>query len=230
MNKIGIIAAMDEEMQAIKNRMNGIQEKKIYNLVFYEGIINNKEYVLVKCGIGKVNAARTVQIMIDNYNLDYIINVGSAGAINNELNIGDIVIGEKLVQHDFDLIAFGHEKGYISDTGKMFSCNNKLVKKMKEIIDCLDYKEENFKAVIGNIASGDIFCTDLKMKEEIRKEFNAECVEMEGAAIAQVCYLDNIPFLIIRSISDSPNGKNQIDFNKYLNVASERCAKIIEKI
>ena len=230
MNKIGIIAAMDEEMQAIKNRMKSIKEKKIYNLVFYEGIINSKEYVLVKCGIGKVNAARTVQIMIDNYNLECIINVGSAGAINDELNIGDIVIGEKLVQHDFDLTAFGHEKGYIAETGKMFCCDKELVKKMKEIIECLDNKEENFKIVVGNIASGDIFCTDLKIKEKIRKEFNAECVEMEGAAIAQVCYLDDVQFLIIRSISDSPNGNNQIDFNEYLTLASERCAQIIEKI
>ena len=230
MNKIGIIAAMDEEMKEIKNRMKNVQEKKIYNLVFYEGIINNKEYVLVKCGIGKVNAARTVQIMIDNFKLEYIINVGSAGAINDELSIGDIVIGDNLVQHDFDLTAFGYEKGYVAETGKMFASDKELVKKMKEIIECLDNKHEKFKAVIGNIASGDVFCTDLKMKEEIRKQFNAECVEMEGAAIAQVCLLDEIPFLIIRSISDSPNGNNQIDFNKYLSIASERCAEIIEKI
>lgn len=230
MNKIGIIAAMDEEMKAIKNRMKDVKEKKIYNLVFYEGIINYKEYVLVKCGIGKVNAARTVQIMIDSYNLKCIINVGSAGAINDELNIGDIVIGEKLVQHDFDLTAFGYENGYVAETGKMFCCDKELVKKMKEIIECLYNKEEKFKAVIGNIASGDVFCTDIKMKEKIRNEFNAECVEMEGAAIAQVCFLDEIPFLIIRSISDSPNGNNQVDFSQYLSLASERCADFIEKI
>ena len=232
MNKIGIIAAMDEEMEAIKNKMNSIKESKLYNLDFYEGNINNKAYVLVKCGIGKVNAARTTQIMIDNYNLKYIINVGSAGAINDKLDVGDIIIGKKIVQHDFDLTAFGNEKGYISETGKFFESDEIIIKKIEVIIEELinKEKENKYKIVTGNIATGDVFCNNIEMKEQIRKEFNAECVEMEGAAIAQVCFLDNIPFIVIRSISDSPNGKNEIDFNKYLKFASQRCAEIIEKI
>lgn len=219
-------------MEAIKGKMTNIQNKKIFNLIFNEGNINSKEYVVVKCGIGKVNAARTTQIMIDNYEVECIINIGSAGALNDKLNIGDIVIGDNLVQHDFDISAFGHEKGYITDTGKMFSSDKKLVDKIKELVDDLlkGKKENKFNYIIGTIASGDVFCTQIKMKEDIRNEFNAECVEMEGAAIAQVCYLNKIPFLILRSISDSPNGNNQIDFNKYLSIAAERCASIIQKM
>ena len=169
--------------------------------------------------------------MIDNYDLECVINIGSAGALNDEPDIGDIVIGKRIVHHDFDFTAFGCEKGYISGAGKFFKSDEKLLKKISEIIENINENEEKkIKVIVGNIASGDIFCTDLKMKDEIRREFNAECVEMEGAAIAQVCYLDNVPFIIIRSISDSPNGNNEIDFKKYLRCASERCAEIIEKI
>lgn len=232
MNKIGIIAAMDEEVEEIKKKMKKIRENKIYNLVFFEGIINEKSYVLVKCGVGKVNAARTTQIMIEHYELQYIINVGSAGAVNDELSIGDIVIGEKLVQHDFDITAFGHKKGYITDTGNFFFSDKVLVQRMKKIIEELSYNKEEgkCKAIVGTIASGDIFCTELKMKEKIRNKFQAECVEMEAAAIAQVCYLDKVPFVVIRSISDTPNGNNQIDFNEFVTFASKRCADFVEKI
>ena len=170
--------------------------------------------------------------MIDNYSLEYIINVGSAGAVNNELSIGDIVIGERLVQHDFDITAFGHEKGYITDTGDFFFSDRVLIQKLKTIIDDLIVRkeDENNKIIIGTIASGDVFCTELEMKEQIKNIFDADCVEMEAAAIAQVCYLDNIPFIVIRSISDTPNGNNQIDFNEFVTFASKRCADLVEKI
>ena len=117
MKKYGIIAAMKEEMQEIEKIMTEIEIKKIYELNFIEGKINNTEIVLVEAGIGKVNAARTTQILIDNFDIDAVINVGSAGSANDELDIGDIVIADKLIQHDFDITAFGHPKGYISNVG-----------------------------------------------------------------------------------------------------------------
>ena len=110
MKKIGIIAAMEEEMQQIKEIMEGISEKKIYNLTFYIGTISQKECILVECGIGKVNAARTTQILIDNFDIEYIVNVGTAGATSTELNTTDVVIADKLIQHDFDITAFGHPR------------------------------------------------------------------------------------------------------------------------
>ena len=227
MKKIGIIAAMQEEMNAIKEIMKNITEKQIYELTFIEGKINEKACVLVQCGVGKVNSSRVTQILIDNYDIDYIINVGSAGTANDELNIGDIVIGKKLVQHDFDITAFGHKKGYISNVGESIISDKELIQKFQKVIEKIENKD--YKIKIGTIASGDIFCTENWMKEKINKKFNADAIEMEGAAIAQVCYLDKIPFIIVRSISDSPNGNNNVTFEKYLEFASKRCRNIIEK-
>lgn len=227
MNTLGIIAAMQEEMNEIKKIMNNVQEKTIYELKFYEGTINNKNIVLVESGVGKVNAARTTQVLIDNYKIDAIINVGSAGSANQELQIGDIVIGKTLVQHDFDITAFGHPKGYISNVGERIKSDENLIKSMEQTIEKLQNKE--FKIKIGTIASGDIFCTEPKMKGKIRDKFNADAIEMEGAAIAQVCKLDNMPILVIRSISDSPNGNNNITFDQYLETASKRCAEILNQ-
>lgn len=227
MKKYGIIAAMQEEMQEIKKIMKNMEEQIIYGLIFTKGEINHNKIVLVEAGVGKVNAARVVQILIDNFEIDAVINIGSAGSTNDELRIGDIVIGKKLVQHDFDITAFGHSKGYISNIGQYIESDEILIKKMEKTI--LKMKKEDFKIKIGNIASGDIFCTEIRMKEKIRDKFAADAVEMEGAAIAQVCKLDNVPFIIVRSISDTPNGNNNITFEQFLEKASKRCAKIIKE-
>lgn len=192
------------------------------------GKINNKEVVLVECGIGKVNAARTTQNLIDKFNIEYIINVGVAGGLNESLEIGDIVIGKKLVQHDFDITAAGHPKGYISkELGREFKSNSNLINKCESIINN-DLKDTNVK--IGTIATGDVFCNKVSLKEEVLKEFGADCIEMEGAAIAQVCTLCKVPFIAIRSISDKPNGHNEIDFNTYLNMSVKRYQTLIKKL
>ena len=227
MNKFGIIAAMEEEKKEIENIMTDKEWLKIYELNFIKGKINNTEVVLVEAGVGKVNAARTTQILLDNFKVDAIINVGSAASANDELEIGDMVIGQKNVQHDFDITAFGHPKGYISNVGQYVESDSTLIEKMEQTISNMQNSE--FKIKIGTIASGDIFCTELKMKEKIRTKFNADAIEMEGAAIAQVCKLDNIPFLVIRSISDKPNGENNVTFDQFLEMASKRCAKIIKE-
>lgn len=219
---IGIIAAMNEEMCAIQNKMKNIEEKTIFDLKCYIGMLGKQECILVKCGVGKVNAARTAQILIDQYSIKEIINVGSAGALKEELNIGDIVIGEELIQYDFDVTVFGHPKGYISDTGKGFLSDCNLIKRAKEVMSNSEYFVK-----VGIIATGDTFFNEREKGIKIVEDFNADCVEMEGAAIAQVCYLDQIPFLVIRSISDTPNGKNSIDFSEYLEIASKRCADFL---
>lgn len=226
-NKYGIIAAMKEEMQEIKKIMQEIEEIKIKELIFFRGKINNNNVILVEAGIGKVNAARVTQLMIDKFEIEKIINVGSAGSANNELKIGDIVIGKRLVQHDFDITAFGHPKGFITNIGQYVESDSELISKMEQTI--LKLSQNEFKIKIGTIASGDIFCTEPKMKEKIRTKFNADAIEMEGAAIAQVCKLNEIPFIVIRSISDNPNGKNEITFDQFLEKASKRCAEIINK-
>lgn len=225
MKYIGIIAAMNEEVEAIQKLMTDVCIKEVYELQFIQGKINGKDVVLVKCGVGKVNAARVTQILLNKFDIEYIINVGTAGSLNENIEIGDIVIGNELVQHDFDITAAGREKGYITDIGKYFYSDKNLVERTKDVIR---YMNENFNAFIGTIATGDIFVQDIKVKDEIKAEFNADCVEMEGAAIAQVCTLANVSFIVIRSISDKPNGNNAVDFETYLEMACERYAKFID--
>lgn len=227
MNIVGIIVAMQEELEEILNIMKNVEEKEIFGLNFKIGQIEKNKVVVVKCGVGKVNAARVAQILIDKLDVKYMINVGAAGALNPFLNIGDIVIGKKLVQHDFDITAFDHDKGYITGVGEYIYSDEKLVQKFEKIINSLS--DNTYKTVTGVIATGDIFCTDIEMKNKIYTKFDADCVEMEGAAIAQVCYLDKIPFIVIRSISDSPNGKNEVDFDKFVELASRRCANLLKE-
>lgn len=221
MDKIGIILAMNEELVELLKYATIEKEYNIFDLKFYEGKINNKSCVLVECGVGKVNAARCTQILIDNMKVDYIFNVGVAGGIDDTLNVADIVIGNKLVQHDFDITAFNHEKGYIPNVGVYIESDTYLVKIAQNVDD---------KAITGTIASGDIFCTETKMSEKINKKFDALCVDMEGASIAQVCYLSNIPFIIIRSISDVPNNNNVITYEEFLKESCRKVSSFVNKI
>lgn len=223
---IGIIAAEEDEMMAIKELMQDVSEKDIYNLKFFSGKIYDKDCILVKCGVGKVNSARTTQILIDNFDVNYVINVGSAGGINPDLEIGDIIVADRLVQYDFDLTGVGdYELGEICDLGKYIKTDEKLL----EIVKNLNLKDVNLR--VGTIASADRFFSSPNEAPKIRKNFgNAECVEMEGAAIAQVCFLDNIPFLVIRGISDIANSNNKVDFHEYLKLASKQCAIIVNEI
>ena len=133
MKKIGIVIAMEEEFQAIENKIKEIKVHEEKGLKFFEGKIGEKECVIVKSGVGKVNAARTTQAMIDNFDIEYIINMGASGSIANDLNIGDIVIGKYVVQHDFDITAFGHNKGYITGVGEKVECDKKLIKTLEDV-------------------------------------------------------------------------------------------------
>ncbi len=225
MKKVGIIFPMEEEIEAFKKYIKITKEFKIFELNFYEGKIKDVECVLVKCGIGKVNAARTTQILIDNMDVDYIFNVGVAGGISDKLSVGDIVIGEKLIQHDFDVTAFNYEKGFIPDVGSYIDTDTYLVSLADAVLKKLDVN-----LFRGVIASGDIFCTDSKMSEKINKKFNALCVEMEGASIAQVCFLNHIPFLILRSISDVPNNNNKVTYEEFLESSCEIIALAMKNI
>ena len=223
--RVGIIFAMEEELLALKEYLILEKEYNIFNLTFYEGKINGIDCVLVKSGVGKVNAARTTQILIDNIKVDYIFNIGVAGGIDSSLKVGDIVIGDKLVQHDFDVTAFGRVKGFIPDVGDFLNTDDYLLNISKKVI-----ANENINYKIGTIASGDIFCTESWMSEKINKKFNALCVEMEGASIAQVCYLSYMPFLVIRSISDVPNNDNVVTYEEFLDSSCKVVANIMNKI
>ena len=226
MKKVGIIFAMKEELDALKKYLELEKEYEIFNLKFYEGKISNVDVVLVQSGIGKVNAARTTQILIDNIQVDYIFNIGVAGGLDQSLSVGDIVIGEKLIQHDFDITAFGHNKGFIPDVGDYIDADPYLINLANEVL--LNDKEISVKH--GVIASGDIFCSESWMSEKINKKFNALACEMEGASIAQVCYLCHIPFLILRSISDVPNNNNVVTYEEFLEHSTKVIASSMKKL
>ena len=225
MKKIGIIFAMKEELDELLKRIRLEKEYQIFDLTFYECAYQGLTCVLVESGIGKVNAARATQILIDNMKVDYIFNIGVAGGISDKLEVGDIVIGDKLIQHDFDLTAFNHNKGYIPNVGDFIHSDDYLI----SLATSIDEPKE-YNILLGTIASGDIFCTEKWMSEKIANKFNALCVEMEGASIAQVCYLSHVPFLVIRSISDTPNGNNKMTYEEFLPMSASNVAEFLKNI
>lgn len=227
MKKIGIITAMEEEFEAVEKLLTDKEVKRIHNVDFYVGKIKDKKCILAKSGVGKVHAARLTQLMIDNFKLDFMINVGTAGAINPNLKIGDVLIGRTVVQHDFDITAFNHSKGYITGVGNDVKCDSSLIEKLKQIINKMP--EVSYNVKLGIVATGDIFCTEKYMKDKIRTKFDADVVDMECGAIAQVCYLEEMPFIVIRTVSDTPNGDNAKTFDENLQLASRRAANILKE-
>ena len=217
MKRIGIICAMKEELEELMKHLSLEKEHQFYDITVLECNLGDKQLFLAESGVGKVNAARCTQIMIDYLELDCIFNIGVAGSVSKDVKVCDVVIGEKLVQHDFDITAFNHELGYIPKVGVFIESDKRLVDISEKVIK---------KSHKGVIASGDVFCTKKEMSENIASTFGALCVEMEGASIAQVCYLSNTPFLVIRSISDSPDGsENKLTFDEFLIESSQAVAK-----
>ena len=215
MNVIGIIVAEEKELLEIKKIMNITEVKTLYEKEFYIGNIDGKMCVLVKSNVGKVNSSRMCQMLIDCFDIELVINVGTAGSVDNSLNIGDVVVASELVQYDFDVTCFGRTLGEIENIGKS-------IKVDKSLLDLFD------NVRIGTIATGDKFISDKGEKQQIKNYFNALCIEMEGASIAQVCYLDKIPFLIIRSITDKMDDSAPVDFETFLSSSSKNAAKILK--
>lgn len=226
---IGIIVATNPELEETKKILNNKKEEEYLGLKFFLGNLKNNDnnVVLVKCGIGKVNAARTAQILIDKFDVKKVINVGTAGGINPDLKVTDFVIGSKLVQYDFDSSNLdGTELGEIDGVGKYFECDKELVKKCEDILNL----KNNIHYMVGTIATADFFCVDKEKAKKIGEIFGADCLEMEGAAIAQVCFLSKIPFVVIRGISDTANGNNNIDYHTYCKIVSSQVAGLVSEI
>ena len=224
MNKIGIIGAMEEEITLVKELMNDITVSEIAGLTFYMGRINDTDLVVVRSGIGKVNAAMCTQILIDRFEVKAIINIGVAGAIADDLEIGDIVLSTKLIEHDFDVTAFGHKKGVIPRMdSSIFIADDKLIDMASDAAK--DLKDVYVKK--GIVVSGDVFVSSSELKDALQAEFNADCAEMEGAAIAHVCMLNKMPFLVIRAMSDKANGEAPGNFDEFVFEAAKNSKKLI---
>ena len=218
MKSIGIVGAMAEEIALIKEKTDIISSREIVGIEFHVGKMHGNSVVLVCSGIGKVNAAICTQALIDMYGVDYIINVGVAGALSTELEIGDIVISSDVVQHDMDVTFLGYEPGYIFGINEIYvECDAGTRDLLIKAADSLD----SVSIHVGTVASGDQFVYKDEQRRFITEHFNALCVEMEGASIGHVCKMNNVPFCVVRAISDSANDDSVISFNEFMEIAAD---------
>lgn len=228
MARTGIIGAMEEEVMALKEMLHITEIRGVASLEFYVGTLLGKEVVLVRAGIGKVNAAICTQLLIDCFHVDAVINTGVAGALSDELDIGDIVISEDTLQHDVDASGFGYDLGIIPRMEvSHFKADKKMIHIAEKASEVLSMKTKIF---VKRIVSGDQFISDPIKKKELVERFNGFCVEMEGAAIAHTCYVNKIPFVIIRSISDKADDSAEVNFAEFTQLAAENSCKMIEKM
>lgn len=222
---IGIIGAMEEEVLALAEMMEGVESTKIAGMVFKKGMLNGREAVVVRSGIGKVNAAVCTQILADIYHVDAVINTGVAGSLKNEINIGDIVVSSDALQHDMDATGFGYAPGVIPRMPvSVFAADKKLVEAAKAA--CAEAVPE-IGVFEGRVVSGDQFITDKDTKKKLIDTFDACCTEMEGAAIAQAAYLNGIPFLVIRAISDKADDSASMDYGEFERKAIEHSVRLM---
>lgn len=225
--KIGIIGAMEQEITILKENMATPKMQRIASLDFYNGKLDGHDVVVVKSGIGKVNAGMCTQILIDRFEVELIVNTGVAGALNEELDIGDIVVSTDTLQHDIDASIFGDPRGTIPGMSRsIFKADEKMLSVIEDII-----KEKGRKDIYkGRILTGDqgIGCNDTK--NLLVDLFAGYCVEMEGGAIAHVCHLNEIPFLIIRAISDKANEDVELNYSEFMDMAAIKSSNLLRSI
>ena len=227
--KIGIIGAMHEEIMELKNSMTDINEIQISNLKFYEGKLCSKDIILVESGIGKVNAAISTTLLISQFKVEKIIFTGVAGAVNPKIKVTDIVIGTDLVESDMDVTAGGNYK--LGEIPRMKSSNFKADPYLFNLAESVAIKLfGSDKVHKGRIISRDEFVASSEKVNKLREIFSAECVEMEGAAVAHVCEVMNIPFIVIRSISDKADDEAGMSFDEFVKIAARNSKSIVEGI
>ncbi|MNO66936.1 5'-methylthioadenosine/S-adenosylhomocysteine nucleosidase [compost metagenome] len=221
---IGLIGAMDEEIKLLLERMENQETKVKAGIQYYIGNILGKSVVLCKSGVGKVNAAVTTQILIDSFGVSRVLFTGVAGAVHPELNIGDIVISSSCVQHDMDATALGFSRGEIPyQENSVFQADTALALLAEKACN-----ELGQKYLIGKVLSGDQFISNAEIVAKLREELDGACVEMEGAAVAQVCVMNATPFVIIRSMSDKSDGSATVNFKEFTEESSQRSHSILE--
>lgn len=226
MSKIGIIGAMELEVEELKAKMNTSNIVKKAGMEFYEGTLNNANVVIVRCGIGKVNAALCVQILADHFNVTHIINTGVAGSLNAKLDIGDILISKDALHHDMDVTIFGYQLGEVPQLGtREFPADERLV---KLAIESCEKVNPDVHAIAGRVVSGDQFISSKEVKDRLIENFQGDCAEMEGASIAHGAYLNQIPFVIIRAISDKADDSAEMDYPSFEKAAAIHSAKLVE--
>ncbi|AQR76409.1 5'-methylthioadenosine/adenosylhomocysteine nucleosidase [Paenibacillus larvae] len=226
MEKIAVIGAMKEEIELLVPDMEVQGSTTIAGIEYREGSLYGKAVVLCMSGVGKVNAAVCTQILVDRFQADTVIFTGVAGALDPELTIGDIVISSDCIQHDMDVTALGFERGVIP------YAETSVFKADSNLIELARFASKNFegRTKVGRILSGDQFVAIREMVGDLHKSLQGTCTEMEGAAVAQVCHMNGIPFVIIRSMSDQADGKAHVNFAEFTVKASEHSYQIVKRM
>lgn len=221
---IGIIGAMEEEVKILKSSIQSCEVFKIAHVLFYKGQIENKEVVLAQSGIGKVNAAITTTLLIENFKPDLIINTGSAGSVDANLNIGDIIISNKVYYHDADATAFGYKLGQIPSMPEYYESDQTFISLAKESVE-----ELGLNHTVGEVATGDSFIGAIELRKAVKENFpSSNVVEMEAGAIAQTCYQFNVPIIVTRAVSDLADKASDVTFEEFLKVACVNSSKIVK--
>ena len=222
-NKIAIIGAMPQEVEILCGLMLEPKTTEIANCKIFEGKINNHPVAVLQSGIGKVAAAMSTTLLIQQFKPDMIINTGSAGGLDPNLNVGDVIISTDVRHHDVDVTAFGYEKGQLPANPAAFLPNEQLVEVAKKQAEKL-----GLNAVSGLICSGDAFINGAEKITQIRANFpQVAAVEMEAAAIAQVCHAMNVPFVVVRAISDVADKESHLSFDEFLPLAAEKSSEMV---
>ena len=219
---------MELEVEALKEQMDvkNIVEKA--SMKFYEGTLRGKDVVIVQCGIGKVNAGICVQILADLFQVDAVINTGVAGSLRAEINIGDIVVSTDACEHDMDVTALGYKKGIIPQMKEsFFKADRQLVEAAIEV--CREVNPD-INVYEGRVLSGDQFSSGEEIKNKLIDLFDGSCTEMEGAAIAHAAFLNEIPYVVIRAISDKADGSAHMDYPEFERAAAAHSAKLVENL
>jgi len=237
--KIGIIGAMDVEVAKLKADMDITRTVEKASMEFCEGTLNGKDVVVVKCGIGKVAAGVCTQILCDLFDVTHVINTGIAGSLDAKIDIGDIVVSEEAVYHDVDVTVFGYPLGQQAGLHvRTFPADKHLIAAIKEAGESITHEvTKNGETVadhihmhFGTVCSGDQFIGDDAKKAWIKENFDGLCAEMEGTSIAHTCYLNHIPYVIIRAISDKADGSAEMNYPEFEARAAQDCANITEQV
>lgn len=222
---IGIIGAMDEEIEMLRAAMATPEEEEAGGCLFIKGTMEDREVIVVKSGIGKVNAAIATALLIEKYQPECVINTGSAGGFHKDLEVGDIVISTEVRYHDVDVTAFDYEYGQIPQMPPAFTANSELVAAAVQAAK----KLPNLHVTEGLIASGDVFMSDGERVAFVTSKFpELLAAEMEAAAIAQTCTRFGVPFVVIRSLSDIAGKDSQVSFDQFLKTAAEHSAAVVQ--
>lgn len=228
MNKIGIIGAMELEVNQLKQKMTLANTKKKAGMEFFEGTLNGCQVVIVRSGIGKVNAALCTQILADDFQITHVINTGVAGSLNATLDIGDILVSTEALEHDFDVSALGYDLGVIPQMDcSIFKADETL---QKLAIEACKKVNPDINVLSGRVVSGDQFIAGKEIKNKLVTVFQGDCAEMEGASIAHGAYLNNLPFVVLRAISDKADDSAEMDYPTFEIAAAGHSAKLVEEM